>query len=82
MLVIGTARNMPNAPAWARMAVRIAGSCAILGSILKVIQLTHIAIQNTAAGRLLQSFKLLLSGIVVGILISVVMSGAFNKKSK
>ena|SRR5208283_4373601 len=81
-LAIGTVKNMPNAPAWSKTAVRIAGSCAILWSVLKSIQMAHIVMHNTAAGRLLQSFKLLLSGMVIGILITVIMSGAFDKKSK
>jgi hypothetical protein len=79
-LSIGTVKNMPNAPAWSRTAVRISGSCAILWSVLKVIQMTHIVIYNTQSGRLLQFSKLFLGGIIVGILITVFMSGAFNKK--
>jgi hypothetical protein len=81
-LAIGTIKNMPNAPTWSRMAVRIAGSCAILWSALKAIQMAHIVMYNSEAGRLLQTFKSLLGGIVAGILITVFMSGAFYKKSK
>ena len=78
-LAIGTVKNMPNAPDWSRMAVRIAGSCAILWSVLKAIQMTHIVMYNTSAGRLLQYFKVFFGGMVVGILIAVLMSGAFKK---
>jgi hypothetical protein len=81
-LAIGTVKNMPNAPAWSRKAVRIAGSCAILWSVLKTIQMTHIVMHNTAAGRLLQIYKVFFGGMVVGILITVFMSGAFDKKSR
>jgi len=78
-LAIGTVKNMPNAPAWSRTAVRIAGSCAILWSALKAVQMTHMLMHNTAAGRLLQYFKVFFGGMVVGILITVLMSGAFKK---
>ncbi len=81
-LLIGTVKNMPNAPAWSRTAVRVAGSCTILWSVLKAIQMSHIVIHNTAAGRLLQYFKGFFGGMVVGILITVFMSGAFDRKSK
>jgi hypothetical protein len=81
-LAIGTVKNMPSAPAWSRTAVRIAGSCAILWSVLKAIQMAHIVMHNTVAGRLLQYYKVFSGGMVVGILITVYMSGAFDKKSK
>jgi hypothetical protein len=80
-IAIGTVKNMPNAPSWSRTAVRIAGSCAILVCVLKAIQMAHIVMHNTVAGRLLQYFKLFFSGMVAGILITVCMSGAFKKKT-
>ena len=80
ILIVGTKIVMPHAPAWSRTAVRIAGFCDIIWAAIRMMQISDVAVQNTVAGRLLQGFKMQLIGVEVGILISVFLSGAFNKK--
>ncbi len=82
LLSIGTVKKMPYASVWSRRAIRISGSCAIMWSVLKVMQMAHTVLSDSEAGRLLQNAKIFLGGLTVGILVTVFMSGAFNKKPK
>ena len=83
-LIIGLPKKQPDAAAWSRRAIRIAGSSAIIWGVLIIIQLSHIIGSNTIAGRLIQPFKLFIGGIGAGILITLFLSGelSFRKKKK
>ena len=82
LINFGTIKNMPHSPAWSRIAVRIAGSCAIIWAILEIMRISHIVMFNIVANRFLHLSKAFLGGMVIGILLIVFISGNFNKKSK
>lgn len=82
--IFGSIKSKSNAPVWSKRALFLAGLCAITSGLLVIILNTQIVPLNTTVRRLIQSFRPLIGGMTVGILITLLLSSelSFTKKHK